>query len=199
MQITDILAQMGGLTSMARELGVSETQAATGATALVPAILGGFKKQAQLQPNGLEGLGGMLGQLGGGGLLDEVLGPQPTNVSRGNDVLGQIFGSKDVSRTVAQQAASQSGLDPALLKKMLPMLAMLVAGYMSKQRGGGTPAPSSGEGLGGLLGGLLGGQRAGAGGTASGASLPGLASMLDLNGDGNPLDDILRMAGRMKR
>jgi hypothetical protein len=200
MQITDILAQMGGLSSMARELGVSEAQAANGATALVPAILGGFKKQAQLQPNGLEGLGGMLGQLGGGGLLDDVLGPQPTNVSRGNDVLGQIFGSKDVSRTVAQQAASQSGLDPALLKKMLPMLAMLVAGYMSKQPGGGgMAAPSSGGGLGGLLGGLLGGQRAGAGGTTPGGGLSGLASMLDMNGDGNPLDDILRMAGRVKR
>ena len=65
MQITDILAQMGGLQSMARELGVSETQAASGAEALIPAILGGFKKQTQAQPTGLEGLGGLLGQLGG--------------------------------------------------------------------------------------------------------------------------------------
>ncbi len=81
MQITDILAQMGGLQSMARELGISEAQAAKGAEALAPAILGGFKKQAQTQPSGLEGLGGLLGQLGGGGLLDEVLSPQPTNVT----------------------------------------------------------------------------------------------------------------------
>ncbi len=86
MQLTDILSQIGGLQSMARELGVSETQTASGAQALIPAILGGFKKQAQSQPTGLEGLGGLLGQLGGGGLLDDVLGPQPTNVSRGNDV-----------------------------------------------------------------------------------------------------------------
>src|ERR687895_313404 len=54
MQITDILAQTGGLQSMARELGVSETEAATGASALVPAILGGFKKQAQTQPTRLD-------------------------------------------------------------------------------------------------------------------------------------------------
>ena len=154
MQITDILAQMGGLQSMARELGVSESQAANGAEALIPAILGGFKKQAQSQPTGVEGLGDLLGQLGGGGLLDEVLAPQPTNMSRGNDVLGQIFGSKDVSRTVAQNAASQSGLEPSLLKKMLPMLAMLVAGYMAKQRSaGGVAQPSpAGGGLGDLLG-----------------------------------------------
>ncbi len=42
MQITDLLAQMGGIQSMARELGVSETQARSGAEALLPAILGGF-------------------------------------------------------------------------------------------------------------------------------------------------------------
>ena len=200
MQITDILAQMGGLQSMARELGVSESQAAGGAEALIPAILGGFKKQAQSQPSGVEGLGDMLGQLGGGSLMDDVLSPEPTHVDRGDDVLGQIFGSKDVSRTVAQNAASQSGLDPSLLKKMLPMVAMLVTGYMAKQRSGASPAQASptGGGLGDLLGGMLGGQASGAGKLMSGAG-GGLSSMLDLNGDGNPLDDILRMAGKVLR
>lgn len=199
MQITDILAQMGGLQSMAQELGVNESQAASGTAALIPAILGGFKKQAQSQPSGLEGLGGLLGQLGGGGLLDNVLAPQPTDVSQGDNVLGQIFGTKDVSRAVAQNAASQSGLDPSLLKKMLPMLAMLVAGYMAKQQG--TDAQEqlvpSGGGLGDLLGGLLGGQHTS--GVALAPATSGLASMLDMNGDGNVLDDILRMAGKVMR
>lgn len=195
MQITDIIRQMGGLQSMARELGISESQAATGAEALAPAILGGFKKQAQAQPGGLDGLGGLLSQLGGGGLLDDVLAPKPTDVSRGNDVLGQIFGSKDVSRAVARSAASRSGLDPGVLKKMLPMLAMLVAGYMAKQRtaGAGAQPSSGGGGLGNILGGLLGGA-AGGGGATSG--LGGLASMLDMDRDGNPLDDILGMLGK---
>jgi hypothetical protein len=199
MQITDILAQAGGLQAMARELGISEGDAAKGAAALAPAILGGFKKQAQAQPSGLEGLGGMLGQLGGGSLLSQVLAPEPTDVSQGNDVLGQIFGSKDVSRTVAQSASSQSGIDPGILKKMLPMLAMMIAGYMATQRASGpTAAPASasaaGGGLGGLLGGLLGGSGTVGGGGTSG--LGGLGSMLDMNHDGNPLDDILRMAGK---
>jgi hypothetical protein len=194
MQITDILAQMGGLQSMARELGVSEAEVQSGAAALAPAILGGFKKQAQSQPAGLDGLGGLLSQFGGGGLLDNVLGAEPTDVSRGNNVLGQIFGSKDVSRTVAQNAASQSGLNPALLKKMLPMLAMVVAGIIAKQQAGrtaGSQAPAGG-GLGGLLGGLLGGG----GGRTSGG---GLGAMLDMDRDGNPLDDILRMMGNQRR
>ena len=193
MQIADILAQMGGLQSMARELGVSEAEAASGAAALAPAILGGFKKQAQAQPAGLEGLGGLLGQLGGGGLLDNVLSPEPTNSALGNNVLGQIFGGKDVSRAVASDAAAKSGLDPALLRKMLPILAMLAAGYMAKQSAGSNArsqsAPAAGAGgLGGLLGGLLGGAQ----------GRGGMASMLDLDGNGNPLDDILRMAGKSR-
>lgn len=198
MNLTDLLAQAGGLQAMARELGVSERQAASGAEALLPAILGGFKKQAQAQPAGFGGLGDLLGQLGGGGLLDNVLSPEPTDVGRGNDVLGQIFGSKEVSRTVAQDAASRSGLDPALLKQMLPILAMLVTGFMSRQQGGGlgtTPSAPSGGGLGDLLGGLLGG----AGGGRAAPSGGGLAGMLDMNGDGNALDDILRMAGKAMR
>lgn len=199
MQMTDLLAQMGGIKSIARELGVSESQAATGAEALIPAILGGFKKQAQAQPSGLEGLGGLLGQLGGGSLLDNVLSPEPTEVNRGNDVLGQIFGSKDVSRTVAQNAASRSGLSHSLLQQMLPMLAMLVAGYMAKQPGeAASESAPTGGGLGELLGGVLGG-RAAAPASSNAAAPGGPASVLDLSGDGNALDDILRMAGKLIR
>ena len=199
MQITDILAQSGGLHSMARELGISDSQAASGAEALLPAILGGFKKQAQSQPSGLGGLGDLLGRLGGGGLLDDVLSPQPTHVDRGNDVLGEIFGSKDVSRTVAQNAASRSGLDAGLLKKMLPILAMLVAGYMAKRGGAGSaqgsPAGGGQGGLGDLLGGMMGGRSGG----GAGPGQSGLGALLDLDGNGNPLDDILRMAGKALR
>jgi hypothetical protein len=194
MQIMDVLNQMGGIQSMARDLGIDERQASAGAAALLPAIMGGFKKQAQAQPTGLDGLGGLLGQLGGGGLLDNVLSPQATDVGRGDNVLGQIFGSREVSRTVAADAAKRSGLDPALLKKMLPILAMLVAGYMAKQSGSGQEASSGG--LGGLLGGLLGGAGARSA-PAQGAG--GLASMLDMNGDGNSLDDVLNMAGKLMR
>lgn len=184
MNLTDILQQAGGIELMARELGVSPGEAQQGAEALLPAVLGGFQKQ--VQGGGLAGLGGLIGQLGGGGLLDSVLGAAPTPVDQGNDILGQIFGTKDVSRTVAGHAASQTGLDSTMLKKMLPMLAMIVAGYMAKQGG-----QSESGGLGGLLGGLLGG-----GGTSGG--LGGLGKLIDQNGDGNPLDDILGMAGKLR-
>ncbi len=194
MDITQMLGTLGGFQSMAGELGVSEAQAKAGADALLPAILGGLKKHAQAQPEGLDGLLNMVGGLGGGAMLDEVLAPRATDVSQGNNVLGQIFGSHDVSRTVARSAAAQSGLDPSVLKKMLPMLTMLVAGYMAKHgRTSAVPAPSADGGLGSLLGGMMSGQ------SQQSAGAGGLASMLDLNGDGNALDDIMGVAGRFMK
>jgi hypothetical protein len=89
---------------------------------------------------------------------------------------------------------------------------MLVAGYMAKQSGG-----EGGGGLGGLIGSVLGGgQSSGGGGMlgnvlgsvlgggqqaapAAGGGLGGLGSLLDMDGDGNPLDDIIGMAGKLAR
>jgi hypothetical protein len=214
--IASILQQSGAIGSIAQQLGVNEQVAQMGAEALLPSILGGFKKTAQAQPSGIEGLGGLLGQLGGGGLFDSVVAPEPTPVDQGNTILGQIFGSKDVSRAVAGKAAEQTGVDPSILKKMLPILAMLVAGYMAKQSGGDSSSQGgdAGGGLGGMLGGLLGGGGQSGGGlggmlgnvlggggkSASAAGgLGGLASMLDMDGDGNPLDDIMGMASKFMR
>jgi hypothetical protein len=189
MQLSDILNQTGGLQSMARELGIGEDDAARAASALAPAVLGGFRKQAESQPQGLQGLGGLLNQFGGGGLLDAVLSPSPTDTAPGNNVLGQIFGSKDVSRAVAQNAASQTGLDPSLLKKMLPMLAMLVTGYMAKQRSA-SASGLSGGGLSAALGGLLGTTR------SVDSSDDDLGGLLNMGSQRNPLDEIMGRLGR---
>lgn len=201
MNITDIMKQTGALDSISRELGVDPATARTGAEALLPAILGGFKKQAQPAPGGLGGLIDMLGGAGGGGLLEAVTGSAPTPAAPGNEILGQIFGSKEVSRTVAGQASQSTGIDPALLKKMLPLLAMAVTGYLANQKaGGGASDTGQGGGLGGMLGQVLGGVMGGGqGGAAQSGGLGGLASLIDLDGDGNPLDDILGMAGRLGR
>ena len=194
MQISDMLAQAGGSGSIARDLGIDEQQARSGADALLPAILGGFQKQAQAGSGG--GLGDLLSQLGGGGLMDQVLAPERTNPAAGDAVLGQIFGSPDVSRHVAQNASSQSGLDPAVLKQMLPLLAMLVSGFMAKRSGADAPSAEPG-GLGGMLGGLLGGLLGGGGQQAqSGGGPGGLANLLEAQAGGNALDDILRSMER---
>lgn len=185
MQLSDLLNQTGSLQTIARELGIGEQEAANAASALAPAVLGGFQKQAQAHPQGLAGLGGLLNQLGGGSMLDAVVSPTPTDTTPGNNVLGQIFGSKDVSRAVAANASAQSGLDSSMLKKMLPMLTMVLAGYMAKQHSAATATSSGSSGLGRLLGGLLGGAQSGA---PSSAQLGGL---LDMGAQRNPLDEIV--------
>jgi hypothetical protein len=158
MEYTDVMAGTGGLQAIARELGISDTEAAAGAAALTPAVISGFERRAASEPSGTNDLGDLIQQLGGDSLLDNVIAPEPTDVSRGNSILGQIFGSKDASREVAREAAPLSGLDPSILKKMLPMLAMIVAGHLSRQQKSGGSAAGRGllGGLGGLLGGILG-------------------------------------------
>lgn len=202
MDVMDVLRRSGGVEAIAKQLGIPPAMASAGAEALLPAVMGGFQKQSQAAGGGETGLGSlidMLGGLGGGALAANVLGPEETDINKGNEVLGQIFGSKDVSRTVAGHASTQTGIDPEMLKKMLPILAMLVGGYLSA-RAQGTGADQGGGGLGGLgslIGALTGGgqqqQPAPSGG------LGGLGSLLDMDGDGNPLDDILGMAGKMMR
>jgi hypothetical protein len=204
MNITDILEQTGTLESISRELGVDANTAQAGAAALLPAILGGFKNNAQAQPDGLGGLLGMIGGMGGGGLLESVTGQQPTPVDHGNNILGEIFGSKDVSRQVATNAAMSTGIDQGLLKKMLPILAMAVAGYMFRQRGA---APAEQGGMGGILGNVIGGMLGGGSqpspqpspqAAPSGGAFGNLGSMLDMDGDGNPLNDIIGAAGKLR-
>lgn len=171
------------LASLAGRFGLSEAQAGSAVSALLPAILGGVQKTEQA---------GALGQFGA---LAQALGAPADDISGGNAILGQIFGSKDVSREVASQAASKTGISDTVLKAMLPVIAGLVAQQFAK----GTSGSQGGGLLGGLAGSVLGsvlggGKSASAGGLGS---LGGLASMLDRNGDGNPLDDILGMvAGR---
>ena len=167
----DKLLPAGGLAALANQLGVPPEQARQGAEGLLPSIMAGFAKRAG-GPGAPDAaaLHQQLTSLGGPSLADNVTGPEPTELGKGNEVLGQIFGNKDVSRQVAGQASQMTGLAPELLKKMLPVLAMLVAGHMARQasaQGGGLGgvlgsmlgAAGGGGGLGGMLGSILGGAR----------------------------------------
>lgn len=158
MNINPMLQQTGAVDAIARQLGVDPATAEAGASALLPSILSGFQNpvattEAAPAPSafpglsgGLGGLLGTIGSLGGGRLLENVTSDEPTQVDKGNQILGQLFGSKDGSRAIAASAAAESGVEPSLLKKMLPILAMVAAGYVMKHAG------QSG-GLGGVIGG----------------------------------------------
>jgi hypothetical protein len=160
MNINQMLQQTGAVEAISRQLGVDPATAHAGAAALLPSILSGFQNPvasseapaaASAFPGlsgGLGGLLGTIGDLGGAGLLENVTSEEPTQVDKGNQILGQLFGSKDGSRAVAASAAADSGVEPSLLKKMLPILAMVAAGYVMKHAG------QSG-GLGGVFGGSV--------------------------------------------
>ncbi|MDX3895070.1 DUF937 domain-containing protein [Pusillimonas sp.] len=194
MGVSDSIAQTPEFQAFASRFGLTHDQAAGAADALLPAIMGGFTKQVQAGG----GLGAMLGMLGGSGLFGGAQGAQALDAGQGNEVLGQIFGSKDVSRAVAQDASARTGLDVSLLKQMLPVLVSLVTAYMARQGDlGQAQAPSGG--LAGMLGGLLGGGAATPPSQQGASPLSGIAAMLDANGDGNALDDIMRMAGKALR
>ncbi len=196
--LEQILQAGGGsaVDMIAGRFGISPSQSRSAIEALAPMIAGGFKNQAQ-QQGGLENiLGSVLGQnhVAIGENPEELARPGTTDA--GNQVLGAIFGSKEVSREVAGQAAAQTGLNVDILKKMLPVLAMMAAGSMASKANagglGGILGSMVGNSVGGGLGGALGGLLGGGGNNALG----GLASMIDMDKDGNPLDDIMGMLGK---
>lgn len=96
-------------------------------------------------------------------------------VSEGNNILAEIFGSKDVSRQKAAEVAEETGVDIGVLKKALPVVASLVVGALSK---------NSRES--GILGSLT--ER---------ENSSSLLSFLDADKDGSVVDDALDLAKKL--
>jgi len=189
MNIQDMLQQTNAVGAISRELGIDPATAQAGAAALMPQILSGFQQPAApvalaatgdtAEAQAFGGLGGLLStitSMGGGALLDNVTSKEPTQVSQGNEILGQIFGSKDRSREVAADASQQSGVEPSILKKMLPVLAMAAAGYIAKNAGQGQ------GGISGALAGMLGGDQSSSGGAQASAQDDILGSLIGAAG-----------------
>ncbi len=216
MNLFDMLSSSAGQAAMgqlSQQFGLDQNQTQSAVKALLPALSGGLKRNVS-QPGGLEALMGALNNGSHDQYLDrpEALA-QPDAVNDGNAILGHLLGSKEVSRAVATKASARSGVPDGLLKQMLPVLATMAMGALSKQTknpslqesimgaiagqvmGGG----AKGGALGGLLGGLLGGGRkevtaqAAAGAQGNNDLLGALGGLLDADGDGNPMDDIMEM------
>jgi len=182
MNILDaMLAAQGGSTTrqLGQQFGLDDGQVSSALSALVPALAAGLQ-QNMSSPQGLDGL---MSALGGGQhqrYADDVstLGSAET-IADGNGILGHVLGSKDVSRQVASRAAAQTGLGEGVLKSMLPVVAAMMMGTMSKQAartGGAQASLSAGGGLLGML-----------------------APMLDSNRDGSMVDDVIGMLGRFTK
>lgn len=155
---------------LSRQFNLSPEETEQAVAALLPAISRGLK-QSTATP---EGLGGLLSMMANQqDLYDDDAAFGDTGRTAGNDALGQLFGSKDVSRAVAAQAQQASGIGSAILKQMLPVIiGMILSGLLKGLGGGGAqgqpipmpmpdrggqgPRPGGGGGLEDILGDILG-------------------------------------------
>ena len=176
-----ILNAQGGGTArqLGQQFGLDDRQVSSALSALVPALAAGFQQNMSSQ-NGLEGL---ISALGGGQhqryLEDASTLSRPDTIADGNGILGHVFGSKDVSRQVASRVAAQTGIGESVLKSMLPVVAAMVMGTMSKQ----VARPSGAQ----------------TGVPAAESLLGMLTPMLDSNRDGSIVDDVVGMIGRFSK
>jgi len=212
MDLLQSILQAGGgaaVQQLAASHGLSGGQVESVLAQLVPALAGGFAQNTQ-QEGGLDGL---LNALAGGHHEQYVEDPAtvtaPEAVDDGNGILGHIFGSKEVSREVASRASASTGVGADIIKKMLPMVAALAMGAMSKRANQASATGTSGDLLQDALGGVLGGtgglgnilgetsEQAMAPVKAGGSILDMLTPMLDSNQNGSMADDVMGMLGKM--
>lgn len=161
---------------LSKQFNLPEAQARTAMEELIPALSRGMQNNTSSAP----GMDDLLDALRNGKhtryMDDPSLMNKAETTKDGNDILGHIFGTKEVSREVTNQVSQKSGVSGTLLKKMLPVLATLAMGALSK----------------GVLGG--GNTNARSGRTASAGGLVG--SLLDTDGDGSIWDDVLKIAAK---
>jgi len=177
--LNSVLTASGGgpLRQIAQKFGLSEEQTASAVSALVPALGQGLARNAT-RPDGLQSLVAALSSNKHERYLERPdLLDQPETVQDGNGILGHILGSKDVSRQVASQASARTGLSPDLLKQMLPLVATLAMGVLSRQNASSAAQNPPGGQTGGLMG--------------------TLSQFLDRNKDGSVVDDIMGLGSRL--
>lgn len=168
----------GAVQQLGDRFGLSQEQTQGALGQLIPALLGGVQRNTQ-QEGGMEALLGALSSGNHSRYLEDpsLLGLGETT-AEGNGILGHLLGSKDASRALASHASAQTGIGADILKQMLPVVATMVMGGLSKQSG--TMAASAGAESGGMAGNLL-------------------SAFLDQNRNGTMVDDVIGMLGNFLR
>lgn len=170
MNLAELLNAAGAENSLGQigdMLGLDNSRTQDVVGALSPALMRGLQKQTE-SGGGLDALQNALSSGNHQRYIDEpgLMKSEDTR-NDGNGILGHLFGSKDVSRNVAAQAAESTGVDASAIRKVLPLVASLAMGALSKQS---SSQQSQGGGLGNLISGFLdsdGGDRGGIDGMLS--------------------------------
>ncbi len=222
MNLFDMISQSQGghaIENLASQFGLEPAQAEQAVRQLAPALGAGLRRNTS---NG-KGLADLLGALANGShdryADDPSLIAAKETQAEGNGILGHLFGSKQVSRRVAEHASAKTGIGAAVLKKMLPVIAtMIMGGLAKKAMGAGSreiadsvitkasrrsgsmlgnlagKALSSGLGK-GIIGGLVGKMLVkSVFGSGRKQSTGIFGSLLDRDGDGSYVDDLIGMA-----
>ena len=135
MNMLDTLRRTGGLEALSRIVNLSPAEAADGARVLLPLVLAGFKRLSHSLAPGQHGFGLLIARLelqGGAQLAAAVVLPgQMPPEAPGKALAAELYGGAEGVMAVAGAAARRCDIDSAKLRRMLPLLVMLVGGYIA--------------------------------------------------------------------
>ena len=183
------LLQGQDLGNLASQVGGNEGEVKNGVMAALPAMLAALGKNAGTE-KGAEELNNALENKHDGSILDNLSGYLSNpDLKDGAGILNHLFGNQ--TSNVANAVSQSSGLDTNGSMKMLQMLAPILMGMLGQQK---KQNNLDAKGLGNLTSMLASnfGSEAGASGI-----MEAVTNLLDANKDGNVMDDIMGMVGKL--
>jgi hypothetical protein len=136
MNILDVIANaQGGAAAAARsQFGLASDEARSALEALMPAPR---RPPSRSSEDGLDDLMSTLAQGRHAPYLENPGSLASAAATRdGNNILAHVLGSKDASIKVAQHAAREAGITASTLQRMLPLVAAMTMGGLSKHAAG---------------------------------------------------------------
>lgn len=183
------LLQGQDLGKLAEQVGGNEGQVKNGVMAALPAMLTALSKNTGTE-KGAEELNNALETKHDGSILNNLSGYLSNpDLKDGAGILNHLFGSQ--TSNVANAVSQSSGLDSNGSMKILQMLAPVLMGMLGQQK---KQNNLDAEGIGNLTSMLASnfGSEAGASGIKD-----VVTNLLDANKDGNVMDDIMGMVGKI--
>ena len=183
------LLQGQDLGQLAEQVGGNEGQVKNGVMAALPAMLTALSKNTGTE-KGAQELNNALETKHDGSILNNLSGYLSNpDLKDGAGILNHLFGNQ--TSNVANAVSQSSGLDTNGSMKMLQMLAPILMGMLGQQK---KQNNLDAKGLGNLTSMLASnfGSEAGASGI-----MEAVTNLLDANKDGNVMDDIMGMVGKL--
>lgn len=127
--IIDTLHKSGGISALSRQLGASPAETMAAVDVLIPGLIADFQNYG----GGMQGLLELIEAAGGGALAQAIMGHEPLDPQPGIELLAQIQNS-----AVSDSAdLAVSAIEADLRQRMMPMLAMLLGGYLAARAASG--------------------------------------------------------------